>query len=203
MHLDWPAEAEAVVVRVLNIGAEFEHVLAMPVARQRQRFDPLEARDVAFLIVEESAGLRLRRVRHVHRILGVDVDLELAERNRRLEYGIRPERESVDITGGQPALVELRRRLHGPEGVQRRMTHLARKQDQAAAERVTRRRDDIETREGVEAVEFHFGLVRQTLHRRGDVAKLEVLREEDLVLLERTVEAEARLESADGLEAGP
>ena len=78
--LDRTAGALAVVFRTLKVGAELEHVLPVPhVAREAQRLDPLEAADVALLVVEEPAALRLRRVHHRRQVLGVHVDLEPAQ----------------------------------------------------------------------------------------------------------------------------
>ena len=55
-------------LRPLQVGAELEHVLTAPqIARQAERLDPLQAGDLALLVVEEAAALRLRRVDHRRR----------------------------------------------------------------------------------------------------------------------------------------
>ena len=53
---------------------------------ERERLDPLHASDVALLIVEEAALLRLRRVDHRLPALGVHVDLEPPARQRAFEH---------------------------------------------------------------------------------------------------------------------
>ena len=74
---------------MLQVDADLEHVLASPVVpRHRQRFDELQAADVALLAVEEVAALRLRRVDHRQRALGRLVDLEQAAGERRLQHGV-------------------------------------------------------------------------------------------------------------------
>ena len=83
--LDRPARAETVELRPLQIGAELEHVRAVPVAGQAERLDPLQAGDLAFLVVEEAAALSLRRVDHWRAAVRVDVDLEPSARQRGLE----------------------------------------------------------------------------------------------------------------------
>ena len=47
--------------------------------------------------------------------------------------------------------------------------------DQPAAERVPGGEDGIDAREGIEAAQLDLGLVGQALHRRRDVAELEIL----------------------------
>ena len=160
--LDRSAGTRAVVLRLLKVGAELEHVLTAPqVPRQAQRLDPLQARDVAFLVVEESAALRLGRVHHRRMVGGVHVDLEPAYRECGLDDQIRPNRKPVDGAGRPAALIEIGRHLDRTKRVHRDVPDFARKQNQSAAERVTGRQDAVDTRERVEASQIDLGLVRQ------------------------------------------
>ena len=86
-NLDRTAEAVARITRPLEVGAELEHVLPAPeIARQAQRLDPLQTVDVTLLVVEKAAALRLRRVDHRRRFVGVHLDLEAPDRQRRLDH---------------------------------------------------------------------------------------------------------------------
>src|SRR6185295_4149029 len=79
------ARAEAVEARPLQIAAGLEHVLPVPVARDAERLDPLQALNRPLLIVEEAAALGLRCVDHRRLAVGVHVDLEPAAGDRRLQ----------------------------------------------------------------------------------------------------------------------
>ena len=66
--VDLLAVVVAVEAGVLQVEAELEDVLAGPVSfEMRQRFDQLQAVDVALLPVEEVAALPLRRIDHRQR----------------------------------------------------------------------------------------------------------------------------------------
>jgi hypothetical protein len=73
---------------------------------------------------------------------------------------------------------------------------LARKHDHPATEHVPGRHHGIQPGERVEAAEINLRFVWQALDRRGDVAKLQVLREEHAISLNGSAEREPRFESA-------
>ena len=86
--------------RPLQVGAELEDVL--PRQRSRVRLSASthwKLRDVALLIVEEAAALRLRRIDHRRLALRVDLDLESPDRHRGLEHDVRPNRKAIDDAG--------------------------------------------------------------------------------------------------------
>jgi hypothetical protein len=188
-------------VGLLKVGAEFEHVLTAPqIPGHAQRLDPLDAGDIAFLIVEEAAALRFRRVHHRREVGGVHVDLEPAHRQRGLDDQIRPDRKAVYGAGRPAFLIEIGGRLDWSKRVHRDVPDFAGEENQGAAEGVTRGQDAVDACERVEAAQVDLGLALKALDRRRHIAKLHFLREEDAVPPDRAAHREPRLEHANASE---
>src|SRR5688572_27068902 len=136
------------------------------------------------MVVEEAALLRLRRIAHRFSAVSVHVDLEPSARKRTFEHHARRECKAILKADRYPALVEFRRGLGRTECIQRKILNLARKQDDETAQRVACREHAIDAGKGIEAPESDIRLTWQTLHWIVDVAKLEILRDEQLVFSE-------------------